>query len=110
LAIRATESTEEIRRIISEIRSDTHNLVMGMEESTKLTSIGLDKVTETTRSTQEISLATRDQKKAADNMVKEMQAIEQGTKRFVMSTKEIAASTLDLSGVSEGLASTFRKK
>jgi methyl-accepting chemotaxis protein len=101
LAIRATESTEEIRLIISEIRSEAHHLVMGMEESTKLATVGLDKVLEEAEATKEIATATREQKESAESVVKTMQAIAEGTKRLVSLTKDMAAFALELSKVSE---------
>jgi methyl-accepting chemotaxis protein len=100
LAIRATESTEEIRALISEIRREAHHLAMGMEESTKLARVGLDKVLETTQATGEIASATREQRMSAENVVKTLHTISECTKRLIASTKDMAVAALELSKVS----------
>jgi len=96
LAERSTESTEEIRQLISEIQAETNAAIMGVEDSTKWVTKGLTMVQETTQKAKEIGLATQQQKSAAEQVVTAMKSIDQVTKQFVASTKQAATSTEQL--------------
>lgn len=103
LAERSSESTEEIRQLITEIQGETNSTIMGIEDSTKWVSKGLEMVKETTKSAQEISLATQQQKSASEQVVQAMQNIDTVTKQFVASTKEAASSSTQLNRLSQEL-------
>ncbi|MFH1684618.1 MAG: HAMP domain-containing methyl-accepting chemotaxis protein [Candidatus Margulisiibacteriota bacterium] len=93
LAERSTESTGEIRQLISEIQAETNSAIMGVEDATKWVAKGLELVQESTQKAKEIGLATQQQKSAAQQVVGAMKSVDEVTKQFVASTKEAAAST-----------------
>jgi PAS domain S-box-containing protein len=101
LAERSSESTEEIRQLITEIQGETNSTIMGIEDSTKWVGKGLEMVEETAKSAKEISLATQQQKTASEQVVQAMRNIDSVTKQFVSSTKQAAASATQLNGLSE---------
>ncbi|MFQ5901131.1 MAG: methyl-accepting chemotaxis protein, partial [Thermodesulfobacteriota bacterium] len=97
LAERSSESTEEIRQLITEIQAETNATIMGIEDSTKWVAKGLEMVQQTTSSAKEISMATQQQKSASEQVVQAMQNIDSVTKQFVASTKQAASSATQLS-------------
>ncbi len=103
LAERSSESTEEIRQIISEIQGETNSAIMSIEGSTKWVKKGLEMIEETTKSAKEISVATQQQKFASEQVVQAMREIDSVTKQFVASTRQTAASVAQLNGLSEEL-------
>lgn len=105
LAERSSESTEEIRHLITEIQGETNSTVMGIEDSTKWVAKGLDMVKDTAKSAKEISLATQQQKIASEQVVLAMKNIDTVTKQFVSSTKLSATSTIQLNKLSQELKS-----
>lgn len=96
LAERSSESTEEIRQLITEIQGETNSTIIGIEDSTKWVAKGLEMVKETSRSAREISLATQQQKSASEQMVQAMQNINSVSNQFVDSTKLSASSSSQL--------------
>ena len=107
LAERSSESTEEIRQLITEIQGETNSTIMGIEDSTKWVGKGLEMVEETAKSAKEISLATQQQKTASEQVVQAMRNIDSVTKQFVSSTKQAAASATQLNGLSQELKSSI---
>ena len=107
LAERSSESTEEIRQLITEIQSETNSTIMGIEDSTKWVAKGLEMVKETSKSAKEISMATQQQKSASEQVVTAMQNIDEVTKQFVASTKQAACSATGLSKLSRDLKETI---
>ncbi len=107
LAERSSESTEEIRQLITEIQSETNATVMGIEDCTKWVGKELDMVKDTTKSAKEILLATQQQKSASNQIVQAMQNIDAVTKQFVSSTKQAASSANQLNELSEELKNTM---
>jgi PAS domain S-box-containing protein len=107
LAERSSESTEEIRQLITEIQGETNSTIMGIEDSTKWVGKGLEMVEETAKSAKEISLATQQQKTASEQVVQAMRNIDSVTKQFVSSTKQAAASATQLNGLSQDLKSAI---
>lgn len=103
LAERSSESTEEIRQLITEIQAETNSTIMGIEDSTKWVAKGLDMVKETAKAAKEISLATQQQKSASEQTVQAMQNIDIVTKEFVSSTKQAASSATLLNGLAQEL-------
>ncbi|MBF0387253.1 MAG: HAMP domain-containing protein [Candidatus Omnitrophica bacterium] len=103
LAERSSESTEEIRQLITEIQSETNATVMGIEDSLKWVARGVEMIRETAGSAKEISIATQQQRTASDQTVQAMQNINQVTKQFAVSTKQAAASAAELSGLAQKL-------
>ncbi len=103
LAERSSESTEEIRQLITEIQGETNSTIMGIEYSNKWVGKGLEMVEQTAQSAKEISLATQQQKSASEQVVQAMKAIDTVTKQFVSSTKQTAASTTQLNILSQEL-------
>ena len=47
LAERSSESTEEIRQLITEIQAETNSTIMGIEDSTKWVAKGVEMIKET---------------------------------------------------------------
>ncbi len=103
LAERSTESTEEIRNVISEIQAETNAAVMGVEEATKAATSGLDQMVQTVSVIKEISLATYQQKTAADQVVLAIRNIDEITKQFASSTKQTAAAAQQIGRLAEDL-------
>ncbi|MFH1413259.1 MAG: methyl-accepting chemotaxis protein [Candidatus Omnitrophota bacterium] len=103
LAERSSESTEEIRHLITEIQGETNSTVMGIEDSTKWVGKGLEMVKDTAKSAKEISLATQQQKTASEQVVGAMRSIDTVTKQFVLSTKQTATSANELNILSREL-------
>ncbi|MFC1496557.1 methyl-accepting chemotaxis protein [Candidatus Margulisiibacteriota bacterium] len=103
LAEKSTESTGEIRHLITEIQAETNSAIMGVEESTSWVTKGVEMVQDTTQKAKEIGIATQQQKSAADQVVSAMKNIDQVTRQFVASTKQTAASTEELNKLAEGL-------
>ncbi|MBF0387245.1 MAG: methyl-accepting chemotaxis protein [Candidatus Omnitrophica bacterium] len=103
LAERSSESTEEIRQLITEIQAETNATVMGIEDSLKWVARGVEMIRETAGSAKEISIATQQQRTASDQTVQAMQNINQVTRQFAASTKEAATSAAALSGLAQQL-------
>jgi len=100
LAERSSESTGEIRQLITEMQAETSSTIMGMEDSTKWVSQGLEMVKDSTESAKEISVATRQQKTASEQVVQAMKNIDAVTKQFVASTQKTNTSVTELSELS----------
>jgi methyl-accepting chemotaxis protein len=107
LAERSSESTEEIRQLITEIQGETNSTIMGIEDSTKWVGKGLEMIEETAKSAKEISIATQQQKSASEQVVQAMKNIDTVTKQFVSSTKQTASSATQLNGLAQGLKSAI---
>ena len=105
LAERSGESTEEIRRLITEIQEETNGAITGMEDSTRTVTNGLEQVQRTASVIKEISLATRQQKSASDQVVIAIRSIDEVARQFVTSTKETADSAHQIGT----LADAFQK-
>jgi PAS domain S-box-containing protein len=103
LAERSSESTEEIRQIITEIQGETNSAIMSIEGSTNQVKKGLGMIEETAKSAKEISIATQQQKFASEQVVQAMREIDSVTKQFVASTRQAAASCAQLNALSEDL-------
>ena len=109
LAERSNESTEEIRQLINEIQAETNFAIMGVEDSTKWVTKGFEMVQDTTQKAKEISLATQQQKSAAEQTVTAMKSIDQVTKQFVASTKLTVISTEQLNALAEELKAAMEQ-
>lgn len=96
LSERSTESTTEIRTLITEIQSETNAAVMGIEESMKQVEKGLEAVQESVRQSKEISLATNQQKSATEQMAIGMRNIDQVCRQFVTTTKQTSTAAQNL--------------
>jgi len=103
LAERSSESTEEIRQIITEIQGETNSAILSIEGSTHRVKKGLAMVEDTAKSAKEISIATQQQKFASEQVVQAMREIDSVTKQFVASTRQAAASCAQLNALSEEL-------
>ncbi len=103
LAERSSESTEEIRQLITEIQREINATIMGIEDSTKWVTKGLDQVKETAGAAEEISLSTQQQKYASEQMVQVILSIDNTIKQFVLSTKQTASSSVLLAELSQEL-------
>ncbi len=97
LSERSAESTQEIRTLIAEIQSETNAAIMGVEESLKHVSRGVDVVQQAVQQVKEISLATHQQKTAAEQVVLAVKNIDLVSKQFVDATMQVsmAAHQLD---------------
>jgi len=107
LAERSSESTEEIRQLITEIQGETNSTIMGIEDSTKWVGKGLEMIEETAKSAKEISIATQQQNSASEQVVQAMKNIDTVTKQFVSSTKQTASSATQLNGLAQELKGTM---
>ncbi|MBF0387251.1 MAG: methyl-accepting chemotaxis protein [Candidatus Omnitrophica bacterium] len=103
LAERSSESTEEIRQLITEIQSETNATVMGIEDSLKWVARGVEMIRETAGSAKEISIATQQQRTASDQTVQAMQNINGVTRQFAVSTDQAAKSAAALSDLAKQL-------
>lgn len=107
LAERSSESTEEIRQLITEIQGETNSTIMGIEDSTKWVAKGLEMVKETAKLAKEISMGTQQQKSASEQVVVAMQNIDTVAKQFVSSTKQAASSATQLNRLSQELKTSI---
>lgn len=105
LAERSSESTEEIRQLISEIQAETTATIMGIEDSAKWVTRGSEMIRETAASAKEISIATQQQRSASEQTVQAMQNINTVTRQFASSTKQAAASAAALGDLAQKLKS-----
>ncbi len=103
LAERSVESTSDIRQLITEIQTEMNATIMGVEETTKWTDKGLEMVVDTAQVVKEISVATQQQKSAADQVVDAMSDINKVTTSFASTTKQTASSAMKLSELSKRL-------
>ncbi len=103
LAERSSESTEEIRLLITEIQTETNATIMGIEDSLKWVARGVEMIRETAGSAKEISIATQQQRSASEQTVQAMQEINTVTRQFAASTKQAAASATSLSELARKL-------
>jgi methyl-accepting chemotaxis protein len=105
LAERSTESTEEIRGVITEIQGETNAAIMGVEEATKAANKGLEQTEQTISVIREISLSTQQQRSAADQIVQAMRNVDEVSKQFSASTKQVVSSAHQIGR----LADDFKK-
>jgi methyl-accepting chemotaxis protein len=103
LAERSAESTSDIRQLINEIQVEMNSTIMGVEDTTKWTEKGLQMVGETTQVIKEISVATQQQKSAAEQVVEAMSNIDKVTTTFASTTRQMASSAGELAQVSSQL-------
>lgn len=103
LAERSVESTSDIRQLIGEIQSEMNSTIMGVEETTKWTDKGLAMVGDTAQVIKEISIATQQQKSAAEQVVEAMSDIDRVTTSFASTTGQTAASANKLTNLSQQL-------
>jgi len=103
LAERSTDSTKDIRGLITEIQSETNAVVMGMESATKAVMKGLEQVSHTSMVIKGISMATQQQKSSAEQVAQAVRNVEIVTKEFAASTKQTAASSEQLAHLAEDL-------
>jgi methyl-accepting chemotaxis protein len=103
LAERSAESTSDIRQLINEIQVEMNSTIMGVEDTTKWTDKGLQMVGDTTQVIKEISVATQQQKSAAEQVVEAMSNIDKVTTTFASTTRQMASSASELAQVSSQL-------
>jgi methyl-accepting chemotaxis protein len=111
LSERSSESTTEIRALINEIQAETNAAVMGVEESTKQVEKGLEMVKNSARQVKEITMATGQQRSASEQVVMAIKNIDQVTRQFVDTTKQVtvAAEELGMQGDKlKGLIAAFK--
>jgi len=92
LSERSSESTTEIRSLITEIQGETNAAVMGVEESMKEVERGLEAVKASAQQAKEISLATNQQRSAAEQVVAGMRNIDNVCKQFISTTKQTSTA------------------
>lgn len=103
LAERASESTEDIRKLISEIQAEMNATIMGIEDLSKWAGKGLDMAKESTKLAKEIFMAVQQQKNASDQVVQAMKNIDLVTKQFAVSTKQAVSAVAQLNQLSLGM-------
>ncbi|HJZ86519.1 MAG TPA: methyl-accepting chemotaxis protein [Polyangia bacterium] len=122
LAERTVEATEEIAGIIEVIRRSTNKTVMLTEEGYKAADRGaalVDKVgdslknisrlvTDTSRATKEITLSTRQQTSATEEMVQTISEIRDIAQQVLHGAEETAKSIADLNQLAENLSRLIR--
>lgn len=109
LSERSTESTNEIRTLITEIQAETNSTVMNVEEATKQVTKGLELVQETVQQGKEISMATSQQRTAADQVVIAIKNIDQVSKQFVDTTKQASSAAMQLERQAEDFKKTLEE-
>ncbi len=105
LAERSVESTSDIRQLIHEIQSEMNATIMSVEETTKWSDKGLEMVSDTAQVVKEISVATQQQKSAAEQVVEAMSDIDRVTRSFATTTKQTALNAKRLTELSTQLKS-----
>ncbi|MBF0533358.1 MAG: hypothetical protein HQL23_09760 [Candidatus Omnitrophica bacterium] len=108
LAERSSDSTEEIRQLISEIQTETNATIMGIEDSIKWVAKGTLMIQDTAATAKEISIATQQQRTASEQTAQAMQNINNVTKQFALSTKQAAASAEALTQLSQKLKTAMQ--
>ena len=103
LAVRSAESTRDIRSLINEIQTEMNSTIMGVEDTTKWTDNGLRMIGDTAQVIKEITVATQQQRSAAQQVVEAMSDIDQVTATFASTTKQTATSAEDLTTLSQRL-------
>lgn len=103
LAERSAESTSDIRQLITEIQSEMNSTIIGVEDTTKWASKGLQMVGDTVQVIKEISIATQQQKSAAEQVVEAMLNIDKVTTTFATTTKQTASNATELSQLANQL-------
>ena len=103
LAERSSESTTEIRGLITEMQGETNSAIMGVEEATKATTKGLEDTRQTSQVIKEVSLSTQQQKSAMEQVLQAMRSVDEVTKQFATSTKQVASSAQQLTRLAEEL-------
>lgn len=90
LSEQSTESTGEIRGLISKIQDETDKAVIGVEECTKQVASGLQRVNDVVVKTMEITTATNQQKVAAEQVVEAMSGVNKVSQQFMLITERYA--------------------
>ena len=101
LAERSSESTEEIRSVITEIQGETNSAIMGVEQATKTATTGMGQTEQTLSVIREISMSTQQQRSAAEQVVQAMRNVDEVSKQFTASTRQVASSAQQLNRLAE---------
>ncbi len=123
LANRAMESSKEVRGIIAEIQRSTNASVMAAEEGLKETERGANRVYQagrameeivllaqrTSQASQEISLATTQQRTASEQIVETMREIAEVANQTAEGSRQVAEAAATLSRIGEQLQSAGRQ-
>jgi methyl-accepting chemotaxis protein len=122
LANRSLESSKEVRGIIAEIQRATNASVMAAEQGLKETEHGAEQVYQagrsmeeivllaqrTSQASQEISLATTQQRTASEQIVETMREIAEVANQTAEGSRQVAEAAAMLSGIGEQLQSAGR--
>ncbi len=117
LADSVTESTSEIGRVVREIQSSSSSLVMSTERATRKVEEGkalalrtadsldtiVQQVEETTDSAKQISVATRQQRTASDQVVISMREMALVSTQAAATSRQIQAAILELNRLADTL-------
>ena len=117
LADSVTESTSEIGRVVREIQSSSASLVMSTERATRKVEEGkvlarrtadsldtiVQQVEETTDSAKQISVATRQQRTASDQVVISMREMALVSTQAAETSRRIQAAILELNRLADSL-------
>ena len=109
LAERSNESTGEIRNLITEIQSETNSAILGVEDTLKAAAKGLEQVDRTVIVIKDISLATNQQKTAADQVVQALRNIDEVTRQFVVSTQGSADAAAQIDRLAQEIQKMVSK-
>lgn len=123
LANRAMESSKEVRGIIAEIQRSTNDSVMAAEEGLKETERGANRVYQagrameeivllaqrTSQASQEISLATTQQRTASEQIVETMREIAEVANQTAEGSRQVAEAAAMLSRIGEQLQSAGKQ-
>jgi len=124
LANRALESSKEVRGIIAEIQRATNASVMAAEQGLKETEHGAEQVYQagrsmeeivllsqrTSQASQEISLATTQQRTASEQIVETMREIAEVANQTADGSRQVAEAATMLLGIAEQLQSAGRRE
>ena len=103
LSDRSTESTEQIRKLISEIQAETSSAVMGVEESVKRGAKGVEMIAQTVQKVKEIAMATQQQQTASDQVMIAIKNIDTVAKNFVQSISQTSLAVEKLNKLAANL-------
>ncbi len=103
LAERSSESTSDIRSLITEIQAETNAAIVAVEDSTKATQRSWEQVGQTATTIKEITLATQQQRSAAEQVVHAMRNVDTVCSQFNNSTRQMETSAEQIATLAENL-------
>jgi methyl-accepting chemotaxis protein len=109
LAERSGDATLEIRKLVTEMQSETQASIRGAGDATRAATQGLEQIQQTTRVIQQIFAATQQQKSAADEVVLAIRDVDGTARQFAASTSQVASAAEQLSRLAAEFKQTIEQ-